>query len=245
MAACPVAASNTVPHSPQNFASAGFWAPQLGHPDARRAPHSMQNLRPTSFSVLQLAQITAESAYQRSGAIQRDMLKVYSYPRLRYISIAALVGFVDRQPYQPVPGHQPRACCHGSDHLSVATSPVPLSDRNGVNAGDLVTHPQARRRHGLVNEPEQKRSSGAGCESAAELLGALFDRPFGEPEDVSYETHRFNHRAWRDRLDPQSWIDVRNHRRVTSEHDLLGADPNPSGRLQPVRPGRQARSGPS
>ena len=60
-APCPRAASavRVVPHSPQNFAPAGFAAPQFGQPTAElRAPHSRQNFRPRSFSVPQLVQIT-------------------------------------------------------------------------------------------------------------------------------------------------------------------------------------------
>src|SRR5688572_2490383 len=49
---------NDVPHSPQNFASAGLAVPQLGQETASTVPHSLQNLRPASFSVAQFEQIT-------------------------------------------------------------------------------------------------------------------------------------------------------------------------------------------
>ena len=45
-------------HSPQNFASGVFAAPQFEHMTARGEAHSLQNLRPSSFAVPQFEQIT-------------------------------------------------------------------------------------------------------------------------------------------------------------------------------------------
>jgi hypothetical protein len=46
------------PHSPQNFAAAGFAAPQVPQTAASGVPHSRQNLRPGSFCAPQLVQVT-------------------------------------------------------------------------------------------------------------------------------------------------------------------------------------------
>ena len=45
-----------LPHSPQNFWSGEFAAPQDAHTVARRAPHSPQNFRAVGFSWWQLGQ---------------------------------------------------------------------------------------------------------------------------------------------------------------------------------------------
>jgi hypothetical protein len=47
---------NLAPHSPQNAESDVFEAPHAGQPLAKRAPQSLQNLRPASLSLSQLAQ---------------------------------------------------------------------------------------------------------------------------------------------------------------------------------------------
>jgi hypothetical protein len=48
-------------HSPQNFASGLLAAPQDGQFVASRAAHSLQNLRPASFSVPQFEQTKRRS----------------------------------------------------------------------------------------------------------------------------------------------------------------------------------------
>ncbi|MEP6807649.1 MAG: hypothetical protein ABI978_03515, partial [Chloroflexota bacterium] len=45
-------------HSPQNFASGALAAPHVGQETAKPLAHSLQNLRPASFSVPQFEQIT-------------------------------------------------------------------------------------------------------------------------------------------------------------------------------------------
>src|SRR5213593_3338890 len=47
-----------VPHSPQNLLRGGFGEPQVGHATASARPHSIQNFRPTSFSVPHEEQVT-------------------------------------------------------------------------------------------------------------------------------------------------------------------------------------------